>query len=295
MLLLSPVLFSLVRRCQGVNNSFTVLSNIEMTHNEEQLKFRAKLSSGEIVQLLEEKTRQYNCPDFIETDPIQIPKQFAKKENIEIAGFLAATIAWGQRPTIIRNANRLMAGMDHDPFSFLMNTTETDWLHFAGFKHRTFNGIDCLFFLRSLRNIYQNHGGLEAVFTRGFQHENSVAGALRNFRNVFYEADHEPRSQKHISNIDKGASAKRLNMFLRWMVRKDDAGVDFGIWNGIPMSELLLPLDVHTGRQARQLGLLDRKQDDWRAVLEVSARLREFDPADPVKYDFALFGLGAFE
>lgn len=253
-----------------------------------------RLSKTETFKLLEEKARQYNCPGFIETDPIQIPRQFAQKENIEIAGFLAATIAWGQRSTIIKNAHRLMAGMEHDPYRFLMDTSEGDWLHFESFKHRTFNGIDCIFFLRSLQHIYKNHGGLESVFTEGYLKEGSVAGALRNFRTVFYEVAHEKRSQKHLSNIDKNASAKRLNMYLRWMVRKDDAGVDFGIWAGIPMADLLLPLDVHTGRQARQLGLLTRNQDDWRAVLEVTENLRHFDPNDPVKYDFALFGLGAF-
>lgn len=253
-----------------------------------------RFSDAEIYQLLEEKTRQYNCTDFIETDPIQIPRQFAGKENIEIAGFLAATIAWGQRTTIIKNAQRLMEGMEHDPYQFLMNSNESDWLHFENFKHRTFNGVDCIFFLRSLKHIYENRGGLEAVFTEGYLKEKSVAGALRNFRKVFYEVAHESRSQKHISNIDKNASAKRLNMYLRWMVRKDQAGVDFGIWNGIPMSALLLPLDVHTGKQARQLGLLSRMQDDWKAVQEVTESLRRFDPNDPIKYDFALFGLGAF-
>lgn len=253
-----------------------------------------RLSDAEIFDLLEEKTRQYNCPDFIETDPIQIPRQFAQKENIELAGFLAATIAWGQRATIIKNGKWLMEAMDHDPYAFLLNTSEDEWLHFEGFKHRTFNGVDCRYFLRSLKNIYENHGGLEAVFTNGFRKEESVAGALRYFRKVFFEVAGEGRTQKHIANIDKNASAKRLNMYLRWMVRRDDAGVDFGIWTDIPMSALLLPLDVHTSKQARQLGLLERKQDDWKAVLEVSERLRQFDPNDPVKYDFALFGLGAF-
>lgn len=252
-------------------------------------------SFAEIHKLLEEKTRQYNTPDFIETDPIQIPRQFSQKENIEIAGFLAATIAWGQRPTIIKNGFQLMEWMDHKPYDFLMNTSEADWAHFAGFKHRTFNGIDCLFFLRSLKHIYQQHGGLEQVFTDGYQQGGSMASALRHFRQVFFSVEHESRTQKHVSNIDKGASAKRLNMYLRWMVRQDDAGVDFGLWKGIPMSALLLPLDVHTSKNARQLGLLQRKQDDWKAVLEVSERLREFDAEDPVKYDFALFGLGAFE
>ncbi len=252
-------------------------------------------TNKELYQLLEEKAYQYNNPSFIETDPIQVPKQFSRKENIEISAFLAASIAWGQRTTIIKNAFRLVEMMDNDPFEFLLNTDETDWMHFGEFKHRTFNGQDCLFFIRSLKNIYQNHGGLEAVFTAGYLQDQTIGSALRHFRQIFYQVAHESRSQKHISNIDKGASAKRLNMFLRWMVRNDQAGVDFGLWDGIPSSALLLPLDVHTGTQARQLGLLARKQDDWKAVLEVTESLRVFDPADPVKYDFALFGMGAFE
>ncbi|MGV8091618.1 MAG: TIGR02757 family protein [Mangrovibacterium sp.] len=246
-------------------------------------------------ELLEEKVHTYNQPAFIETDPIQVPKQFSQKENIEIAGFLSAGIAWGQRPTIIRNALRLMKLMDHDPYEFLLQTGEQEWMHFSDFKHRTFNGTDCSFFLRSLKNIYENHGGLEAVFSRGYQLEQTVSSALRYFRKVFFEVDYEHRSQKHISDIDKGASAKRLNMFLRWMVRSDEQGVDFGLWKDIPMSALMLPLDVHTGNQARQLGVLSRKQNDWHAVLEVTANLRQLDPSDPVKYDFALFGMGVFE
>ena len=253
------------------------------------------MDRNELKELLEEKTRTYNHPSFIETDPVQIPKQFGLKENIEISGFLAAGIAWGQRPVIIRNALSLMKLMDHDPYGFLMNTTEREWLHLSGFKHRTFNGTDCLFFLRALKNIYQNHGGLEAVFTRGFQSGGSVASALQFFRSIFFEVVHEPRSGKHISDITKGASAKRLNMFLRWMVRKDDGGVDFGLWTGIPMSALMMPLDIHTGTQARQLGLLSRRQNDWKAVVELTGNLRQFDALDPVKYDFALFGMGAFE
>lgn len=248
-----------------------------------------------LTGLLNEKARRYNQPAFIETDPIQVPKQFTQKENIEIAGFLSAGIAWGQRPTIIRNALRLMKFMDNNPYEFLIHTSEREWLHFSDFRHRTFNGTDCLFFLRSLKNIYENYDGLEAVFTRGYQLDQSVASALRYFRKIFFEVLHERRSQKHISNIDQGASAKRLNMFLRWMVRDDEQGVDFGLWKNIPMSALMLPLDVHTGKQARRLGILTRMQDDWKAVIEVTANLRQFDPMDPVKYDFALFGMGAFE
>lgn len=252
-------------------------------------------ASNELYELLEEKAKQYNCRSFIETDPIQIPRQFSEKENIEIAGFFAATIAWGQRPSIIKNANRLVRLMEGRPVEFLLNTDEKDWLHFETFKHRTFNGIDCLFFLRSLKNIYQNHGGLEAVFTTGYHNAGSIESSLTYFRKIFFEVPHEKRSQKHVSDIEKGASAKRLNMFLRWMVRKDNGGVDFGLWRGIPMSALMIPLDVHTGTQARLLGLLGRKQNDWKSVAELTENLRQFDPDDPVKYDFALFGMGAFE
>ena len=246
----------------------------------------------ELYQLLEEKVKQYNRPAFIESDPVQVPRCFSKKENIEIAGFLSSTIAWGQRPTIIKNALRLMNAMDHDPFLFITTTTEADWLHLAGFKHRTFNSTDLFFFLKSLQNIYKNHGGLEQVFTTGYQKEQSVFSSLTYFRKVFFDIDAPQRTQKHISDVAKNASAKRLNMFLRWMVRNDRAGVDFGLWKGIPSSALMLPLDVHTGNISRELGLLQRQQNDWKAVVEVTSRLAGFDPADPVKYDFALFGMG---
>lgn len=248
-----------------------------------------------LKELLDEKGLKYNQPAFIKSDPIQVPRQFSQKENIEIAGFLSASIAWGQRPTIIRNAWNLMKLMDFDPFEFLINTGEQEWHHFREFKHRTLNGTDCLFFLRSLKHIYENYGGLEEVFTGGYQQEHSMDSALRHFRRIFFEVSHESRSQKHISDINKGASAKRLNMFLRWMVRSDDRGVDFGLWKNIPPSALMLPLDIHTGRQARRLGLLTRRQNDWKAVHEVTANLRQLDPDDPVKYDFALFGMGVFE
>lgn len=249
----------------------------------------------QLFNLLEEKADLYNRPSFIETDPIQIPRRFSKKENIEIAGFLAATLAWGQRKTIINNSVRLMEGMDNDPFSFLMNTDECEWMHLEGFKHRTFNSEDLIFFLKSLQNIYRNHGGLEQVFSEGFCIDSTVFSALRHFRSIFFEQRHFVRTQKHVSDVTKNSSAKRLNMFLRWMVRNDDRGVDFGIWNRIPPSALMLPLDVHTGNVSRGLGLLNRKQNDWKSVIEVSEKLREFDPNDPVKYDFALFGMGAFE
>lgn len=250
---------------------------------------------AEVKEILDEKVLKYNNPDFIETDPIQIPRQFHQKENIEIAGFLAASIAWGQRTTIIKNAFRLIEMMENDPYYFLLDTNEQEWMHLLDFKHRTFNGTDCIFFIRSLKNIYENHGGLEAVFTKGYNKDQSITSALTYFRSVFFDVEFANRSQKHIANVLKGSSAKRLNMFLRWMVRDDNRGVDFGLWHNIPMSDLMLPLDVHTGRVARSLGLLKRKQDDWKSVTEVSENLRLFDTKDPIKYDFALFGIGAFE
>ncbi len=248
-----------------------------------------------IQSFLNQKVLSFNHTSFIETDPIQVPALFTTKENIEIAGFLAATLAWGQRPTIIRNARWLIAHMGNNPIEFLQRETEDDWIVFTDFRHRTFNGTDCIYFLKALRNIYQNHGGLEQVFTEGYLIDRTVFSALVHFRKIFFELEHEHRTEKHVSDVEKGAAAKRLNMFLRWMVRTDSAGVDFGLWKRIPASALMLPLDVHTGNVARKLGLLTRTQNDWRAVEEITARLREFDPKDPIKYDFALFGLGVFE
>jgi len=253
------------------------------------------LNSIELKDFLDEKFDLYNRESFIDSDPIQIPTRFSKKEDIEIAGFLSAGIAWGQRPTIIRNANRLMELMDQQPFEFLMNASETEFGNFKDFKHRTFNGDDCIFFLKSLRNIYRNHSGLESVFTLGYKQSGNIKGVLSYFRKVFFEIDHQQRTQKHISNVDKKSAAKRLNMFLRWMVRKDDRKIDFGLWNNINMSDLYLPLDVHTGNVGRKLGLLTRNQNDWQSVDEITSNLRKLDPTDPVKYDYALFGLGIFE
>lgn len=255
----------------------------------------AKMGYDEIKALLEEKSALYNQPAFIETDPIQIPKQFTRKENIEIAAFLAATLAWGQRPTIVKNATKLMSFMDWAPLEFLIHSTEKDLAVFDGFKHRTFNGEDGRFFIRSLKNIYRNHGGLEPVFNSGYNKDGKIKSALSNFHKVFFETKGLQRSRKHVSNVGTGSAAKRLNMFLRWMVRHDKNGVDFGLWKEIPMGSLMLPLDVHTGNISRKLGILTRKQNDWKAVEEVTSILREFDSGDPVKYDFALFGLGAFE
>ena len=253
-----------------------------------------KVPVSELKEFLDEKVLKYNQPFFIETDPIQVPKNFSGKENIEIAAFLTATIAWGNRLSIIKNATKLMTLMENQPHDFVLNASTSDLKKLENFVHRTFNGADTVYFIRSLKNIYQKHKGLQAVFEKGFNLNNEVKSALTGFHKTFFETSGE-RSRKHISNVEKGASAKRLNMFLRWMVRNDKNQVDFGLWSGIPQSALMLPLDVHTGNVARKLGLLQRKSNDWKAVEEVTNSLRNFDPTDPIKYDFALFGLGAFE
>ncbi|MCK4922502.1 MAG: TIGR02757 family protein [Bacteroidales bacterium] len=247
----------------------------------------------ELYQLLEEQYLYFNQKYFIETDPIQVPHYFSKEEDIEIAGFIAASLAWGQRPVIIRNAFYILEDMPGGPFEFL--TTAEDYMlqGFENFKHRTFNGTDCVFFLRSLQNIYRNHGGLKNVFYDGYKLYGNIPDTLRHFRQVFFSIPFPGRTLKHIADIDRKSAAKRLNMFLRWMVRKDENGVDFGIWNEIPTSALYIPLDVHSGSVARELGLLKRKQNDWKSVSYLTHKLREFDPDDPVKYDFALFGIGA--
>lgn len=249
---------------------------------------------SDLKEFLDEKVDQYNRPHFIETDPIQVPKQFSGKENIEIASFLTATISWGNRAAIIKNALRLMALMDNQPYEFVLDASEKEVAHLRRFVHRTFNGEDTIYFIYSLRNIYSLHGGLEAVFAKGFQQDQTIYGSLKQLHTIFFELEGE-RTRKHVSNVSKGASAKRLNMYLRWMCRDKSSGVDFGLWKGIPASKLMLPLDVHTGNVGRKLGLLHRKSNDWKAVEEITASLRELDRKDPVKYDFALFGLGVFE
>ncbi len=251
---------------------------------------------SEIKELLDEKYFQFNNTSFIETDPISIPHQFSKKEDIEIASLLVATIAWGQRTSIINNGNKLMRLMNDEPHDFILNFTKKDAARFEGFVHRTFNSTDCVFFLNSLKHIYTKHGGLEAAFSTDFSSkETDVKNAITNFRALFLNTEHQSRSEKHISNPSAKSSAKRLCMFLRWMVRKDKHGVDFGIWKSIKSSQLCLPLDLHTGNVSRKLCLLNRTQNDWQAVEEITSVLRTFDKNDPIKYDFSLFGLGAFE
>lgn len=249
---------------------------------------------SELKELLEEKSERFNSPEFIDTDPIQIPHLFTKKEDIEISGFLAATIAWGQRPTIIKNAMRIVEGMDHAPYDFIMNHEDTDLQRFEKFVHRTFNYSDLIFFITSLKNIYKNHAGLETCFTTSHQDQN-MKNAIKNFRDTFFVTEHMERSKKHVSDPFRNSACKRINMYLRWMVRPENTGVDFGIWKSISPALLSCPLDVHTGNVARKLGLLTRKQNDWKAVEELDSSLRKFDAEDPVKYDFALFGMGVFE
>ncbi|MBK7854793.1 MAG: TIGR02757 family protein [Bacteroidetes bacterium] len=242
--------------------------------------------------MLEESYFKYNNKKFIADDPISIPHGFTQKEDIEISAFLAAAIAWGQRKTILVNAGKLMRYMDNAPYDFVINSTATDLLHFKKFVHRTFNGDDCVHFVKALKKIYLHHAGLEAVIKNAMQvNDHNLVNGISGLREIFFALKHLPRTQKHFANPLKNSSCKRINMFLRWMIRKDKAGVDFGLWNISP-ALLLCPLDVHTGRIARELGLLNRAQDDLKAVIELTNALKEFDKTDPVKYDFALFGLG---
>lgn len=249
----------------------------------------------DIKEFLELKSDQYNNRRFISTDPVQVPHLYTLKEDIEIAGLLTATIAWGQRTTIIRNAIRLVGMMPGGPYAFVTRHQPGDLEPFLRFVHRTFNGLDCVFFIRSLQRIYSLHGGMEQVFTEGYIAEGTIYGALKRFRQVFFEPGPAGRTSRHVSDVTANSAAKRLNMFLRWMVRQDSNGVDFGLWKHIPAASLMIPLDVHSGNTARKLGLLTRKQDDWKAVEELTAKLRKMDNEDPVKYDYALFGLGVFE
>ncbi|HRV55411.1 MAG TPA: TIGR02757 family protein [Mangrovimonas sp.] len=248
----------------------------------------------DLKDFLDSKVVEYNHPRFIETDPIQVPHTFKIKEDIEIAGFLTASIAWGNRKSIIHNAYRMMQLLDRAPYDFIMNHKEDDLERLLPFVHRTFNGDDFIQFIKSLQHIYTNHGGLEHIFSVHAE-PYSLQRAIHEFKKTFFEINHLRRTQKHLSDPLKGSAAKRLNMFLRWMVRDDNSGVDFGLWKKLKPSQLSCPLDVHSGNVARKLGLLHRKQNDAKALEELDASLRRLDPNDPVKYDFALFGLGVFE
>ncbi len=252
------------------------------------------MSPTELKEFLDSKFLQYNNFNFIESDPISIPHKFSLKEDIEIAAFLSATIAWGNRKSIIKNANKMMDYLGNSPYDFVLNHSDAHLEPLYNFVHRTFNGLDFASFIKSLKYIYTNHGGLEAMFSTPNK-TGSLQQHISDFKSVFFTIEHLSRTEKHVSDPLKGSAAKRINMFLRWMVRKDNAGVDFGIWKDISPSLLSCPLDVHSGNVARKLGLLNRKQNDAKAVLELDTSLRKLDKNDPVKYDFALFGLGVFE
>ena len=252
------------------------------------------MTRKELKEFLDFKVEQYNTPQFIESDPIQIPHLFSRKEDIEISGFLTAIISWGNRKSILKNANSMMDLLDRAPYQFVMQHSENDLERLETFVHRTFNGRDLTYFVNAIRHIYHDYGGLENIFSNNST-ENSLQPAIHEFKSKFFELPHEQRTEKHISDPLKNSAAKRINMFLRWMVRNDKTGVDFGIWNKISPAQLSCPLDVHSGNVARKLGLLKRKQNDAKALAELDNSLRKLDSKDPVKYDFALFGLGVFE
>jgi uncharacterized protein (TIGR02757 family) len=252
------------------------------------------MNFSELKSFLDEKVILYNNTNFIESDPVQIPHLFSQKEDIEIAGFLSATISWGNRKMIIKNSHQMMELMGNAPYDFVMSHQEADLERLESFVHRTFNGQDFMGFIKCLQHIYKNHGGLETVFSNNLGEDN-LQKNIHEFKQLFFEIPHLNRTQKHISDPLKGSAAKRINMYLRWMVRQDNKGVDLGIWKSISPALLSCPLDVHSGNVARKLGLLTRKQNDGKALAELDLKLRELDPADPVKYDFALFGLGVFE
>jgi uncharacterized protein (TIGR02757 family) len=253
------------------------------------------IPAGEMKEFLEEKYLLFNNPSFLECDPISIPHMFTSRADREIAGFLAATIAWGRRDLILRSSHKLIDSMGNAPHEFVLDAGRKDLERFAGFVHRTFNDQDCMTFIRGLKHIYSSCDSIEDVIVEGMKKNGSLREGLSYFRTVFFTIPHEKRSEKHLADVMSGAAGKRLFMFLRWMVRDDRRGVDFGIWKRIKPSELFIPLDLHTGNTARRLGLLKRKQNDFKAVEELTSVLRRFDPADPVKYDFALFGLGVNE
>jgi uncharacterized protein (TIGR02757 family) len=280
--------------CQSWTTQQPTTNNEQPATSNQQPSTKPTLNKTELKEFLDEKVFQYNRRDFITSDPIQIPHRYGLKEDIEIAAFLTATIAWGNRKMIIRNAQRMMELMGNAPFDFVKNHTKDDLQGMEHFVHRTFNLDDFKFFINSLKHIYSHHGGLETIFSQHCTSKSTQMG-IHHFKKRFFEIPHLQRTTKHISDPLNNSAAKRINMFLRWMVRNDNAGVDFGIWKTISPAVLSCPLDVHSGNVARKLGLLTRKQNDAKALNELDQSLRNMDPLDPVKYDFALFGLGVFE
>lgn len=248
--------------------------------------------NSELRELLERLCDKYDRPEFIADDPISVPHRFTDRADREIAGFFAATIAWGNRKAIVRNGHRMMRFLDDAPADFVRNASGRELAQLDAYVHRTFNGGDLRDFVLALRRIDARYGGIGAFFEARYEAAGDLREVLADFRREFFAAEHAARCEKHLSSIERGAACKRLCMYLRWMVRHDGRGVDFGLWRRIPMSALYLPLDVHTGDMGRALGLLTRRQNDWRAVEQITSALREFDPADPVRYDFSLFGAG---
>lgn len=250
-----------------------------------------------LKDFLDKKTNEYNRPAFIKDDPVCIPHSFAKKQDIEIAGFFAAILAWGNRTTIINKSRELMQMMDNAPHQFCLSPSASGLQRLTAFKHRTFNATDILYFVEFLHHHYTNSASLETAFTKGMlKGDENTGNALRGFYNYFFSLEDAPkRTHKHIATPDRKSTCKRLNMFLRWMVRRDKNGVDFGIWKSIQPSQLICPIDVHVARVAKRFNLVSRTQTDWLAALELTGRLKQLCPEDPVKYDFALFGLGVVE
>lgn len=247
---------------------------------------------AELKPYLDTLVAMFNTPDFIADDPVSVPHLFESRDDREVSGFLASTIAWGNRKAIVKNCHRLMNMLDMEPHRFIMEASHGEKLHLCDFVHRTFNGHDCLYFIESIKNICLKHGGIGAFFEQTYTECGDMRTVLSRFREEFFSLPHPKRVEKHLSSIDKKAACKRLNMYIKWMVRDDGAGVDLGLWKSIPSSALYLPLDVHSGNVGRALGLLTRKQNDWKAVEEITGNLRLIDPSDPVRYDFALFGAG---
>ena len=248
----------------------------------------------DLKAFLDYKANTYEKIQFLEQDPISIPHKFNRKEDIEISAFLVATISWGNRVSIIKSGERMIKLLEDDPYNFVISHSDKELNQLSSFVHRTFNGRDFIFFIKALKHIYKNHGGLEFAFSNKPEAKRMNEN-ISYFKKIFFELPHNKRTQKHVSDPLKGSAAKRLNMYLRWMVRSSHRNVDFGIWKRLSPSQLSCPLDVHSGNIARCLGLLKRKQNDQNAVLELDIKLRDFDPIDPVKYDFALFGLGVYE
>ena len=255
-----------------------------------------------LKEFLDRKVKEYNQPAFIAGDPVQVPHLFTKKQDIEIAGFFAASFAWGNRATIIRKCRELMQLMDGSPHEFIIGHKEKDRRRFEGFCHRTFNTTDLLYFVSFLQHHYRRHASLETAFLPGGKFPRRAVGGepvgecLDHFYGYFFSLEDVPaRTRKHVAAPFKNSACKRLNMYLRWMVRQDRSGVDFGIWKKIRKSVLICPLDLHVARVAKKFGLLTRPASDWQSALELTKNLRAFDPDDPAKYDFALFALGVIE